>query len=128
MAMLLGHPRFHSVVAEQDGRIVDSNLLDERSSVHGTGPITVDPAGQNRGVGARLMQDVIARSARQGAAGVRLLQAGFQLSSADAQSRGSDLVPEGRPEAGLSDDADEHRSLQRADRRLHAVRSLLRQH
>ena len=75
--MLLGHPRFYSVVAEQDGRIVGSNFLDERSSVHGIGPITVDPAGQNRGVGARLMQDVIDRSARQGAAGVRLLQAGF---------------------------------------------------
>jgi len=77
MSMLLGHPGFYSVVAEQDGRVVGSNFLDERSSVHGIGPITVDPAGQNRGVGGRLMQDVIDRSARQGAAGVRLLQAGF---------------------------------------------------
>ena len=77
MAALLGHPGFYSVVAEQDGRIVGSNFLDERSSIHGIGPITVDPAGQNRGVGGRLMQDVIDRSARQRAAGVRLLQAGF---------------------------------------------------
>src|SRR5258708_4134536 len=69
MSALLDHPRFYSVVAEQDGRIVGSNFLDERSSVHGIGPITVDPAGQNRGVGARLMKDVIDRSARQGAAG-----------------------------------------------------------
>lgn len=77
MAMLLGHPGFYSVVAEQDGRIVGSNFLDERSPIHGVGPITVDPNGQNRGVGGRLMQDVLDRSAGQGAAGVRLLQAGF---------------------------------------------------
>jgi GNAT superfamily N-acetyltransferase len=77
MSMLLDHPGFYSVVAEQDGRIVGSNFLDERSCIHGVGPITVDPKAQNRGVGARLMQDVIDRAARQDAAGVRLLQAGF---------------------------------------------------
>ncbi len=77
MSMLLGHPRFYSVVAEADGRIVGSNFLDERSAVFGVGPITVDPTAQNRGVGGRLMEDVIARAARQRAAGVRLLQAGF---------------------------------------------------
>ena len=43
----------------------------------GVGPITVDPGVQNRGTGARLMQDAIERAARQKAAGVRLLQAGF---------------------------------------------------
>ncbi len=77
MSRLLGHPRFYSVVAEADGRIVGSNFLDERSPICGVGPITVDPTVQNRGVGGQLMQDVIARAARQRAAGVRLLQAGF---------------------------------------------------
>ena len=31
--MLLSHPGFHAVVAEQDGRVVGSNFLDERSMI-----------------------------------------------------------------------------------------------
>jgi predicted N-acetyltransferase YhbS len=77
LSMLLAHPRFYSVVAELDGRIVGSNFLDERSCIVGVGPITVDPTVQNHGVGGRLMQDVIDRAAKRQAAGVRLLQSGF---------------------------------------------------
>jgi predicted N-acetyltransferase YhbS len=77
MSMLLSHPGFYSVVAEEKGRIVGSNFLDERACIAGVGPITVDPTGQNSGVGGRLMRDVLDRAARQRAAGVRLLQAGF---------------------------------------------------
>ncbi|MDP1748675.1 MAG: GNAT family N-acetyltransferase, partial [Reyranella sp.] len=77
LSMLLPHPHVYSVVAELDGRIVGSNFLDERARIAGIGPITVDPAGQNHGVGGRLMQDVLDRAARQQVAGVRLLQAGF---------------------------------------------------
>jgi predicted N-acetyltransferase YhbS len=77
LSMLLAHPRFYSVVAEAEGRIVGSNFLDERSSIVGLGPITVDPTVQNRGVGAQLMQDALDRSGRKQAAGVRLLQSGF---------------------------------------------------
>jgi predicted N-acetyltransferase YhbS len=76
-SMFIAHPRFYGIVAEEDGRIVGSNFLDERSSIAGVGPIAVDPAGQNRGLGGRLMQDVLDRAARQQAAGVRLLQAGY---------------------------------------------------
>ena len=77
LSALLSHPRFYSVVAEKEGRIVGSNFLDERSCIVGLGPITVDPMGQNRGVGGRLMQDALDRAVRQQAAGVRLLQSGF---------------------------------------------------
>jgi predicted N-acetyltransferase YhbS len=77
LARLLAHPRVYSVVAEVDGRIAGSNFLDERAVISGVGPITVDPAGQNHGVGGELMQDVLGRAARQQAPGVRLLQAGF---------------------------------------------------
>ena len=77
MSVLLAHPRFYSVVAEVDGHVAGSNFLDERTNIVGVGPITVDPAGQNRGVGGRLMQDVLDRAAGRQAAGVRLLQAGF---------------------------------------------------
>ncbi|HTG21325.1 MAG TPA: GNAT family N-acetyltransferase [Reyranella sp.] len=77
LSMLFANPRFYSVVAELDGRIVGSNFLDERSCIAGLGPITVDPTVQNSGVGARLMQDAIDRSAQRQAAGVRLLQSSF---------------------------------------------------
>jgi Acetyltransferase (GNAT) family len=60
-----------------EGRIVGSNCLDERSAVCGIGPITVDPAAQNRGIGRTLMQAVLDRARERGAAGVRLVQAAF---------------------------------------------------
>jgi predicted N-acetyltransferase YhbS len=74
---MFSHPGFYCVVAEGGGRIVGSNCLDERSIVAGVGPITVDPDGQNRGAGRKLMQAVLDRSRERGAAGVRLVQAAF---------------------------------------------------
>jgi GNAT superfamily N-acetyltransferase len=62
-SMLIAHPGFYGVVAEQDGRILGSNFLDERSPIARVGPITVDPAAQNAGVGRRLMETVIKRAA-----------------------------------------------------------------
>ena len=38
LGRLLAHPRFYSVVAELDGRVVGSNFLDERSTIAGLGP------------------------------------------------------------------------------------------
>jgi predicted N-acetyltransferase YhbS len=73
----LTHPGFYSVVAELDGRIVGSNFLDERSSVVGVGPVTIDPAVQNRGVGRRLMRDVMDRATERRVPGIRLLQSGY---------------------------------------------------
>jgi predicted N-acetyltransferase YhbS len=77
LSWMLSHPRFYTVVAEVDGRIVGSNFLDERNSIYGIGPITVDPTVQNNAVGRRLMADVMARVASQKAPGVRLVQAAF---------------------------------------------------
>jgi predicted N-acetyltransferase YhbS len=71
------HPGFYCVVAEQDGRIVGSNCLDERDSIAGLGPITVDPAIQNARVGRQLMETVLDRAASRNFAGVRLVQAAF---------------------------------------------------
>ena len=61
LSHLLSHPGFYSVVAEHEGRVVGSNFLDERSMIAGVGPITVDPAAQNQGIGRRLMQGVLDR-------------------------------------------------------------------
>jgi predicted N-acetyltransferase YhbS len=77
LTMMFAHPGFYCVVAEADGRIVGSNCLDERSSIAGVGPITVDPQTQNRGVGRKLMQAVMDRASERGAPGVRLVQAAF---------------------------------------------------
>ncbi|MEU0740860.1 GNAT family N-acetyltransferase [Streptomyces sp. NPDC006134] len=77
----LTHPAFYSVVAELGGRVVGSNFLDERSPVAGVGPITIDPAVQNRGVGRRLMRDVMDRADERGAPGIRLLQSGYHTRS-----------------------------------------------
>jgi hypothetical protein len=69
------------VLAEIDGRIVGSNFLDERNSIAGVGPITVDATVQNRAIGRRLMDAVHQRAAERNFAGVRLLQAGFHTRS-----------------------------------------------
>jgi predicted N-acetyltransferase YhbS len=48
---LLANSGFYSVVAELDGTVLGSNFLDERGTIAGIGPITVDPTVQNRGIG-----------------------------------------------------------------------------
>jgi L-amino acid N-acyltransferase YncA len=74
---MFSHPQCFCVVAEEDGRIVGSNCVDERSTVYGVGPITVDPTRQNEGAGRALMQAALDRARERGAASVRLLQAAF---------------------------------------------------
>jgi len=77
LSSLFSHPGFYCVVAEQNGRLVGSNCLDERSTIAGIGPITVDPAVQNAGAGRELMRAVLDRVRERGNPGVRLVQAAF---------------------------------------------------
>ena len=77
LSLFLSHPGFYGIVAETDGRIVGSNFLDERSSIAGLGPITVDPGVQNSTVGRQLMQHALDRVAEQDRPGVRLVQAAY---------------------------------------------------
>jgi GNAT superfamily N-acetyltransferase len=81
LSKLFSNPDFYCVVAEVAGRIAGSNCLDERSIIAGVGPITIDPSLQNRGIGCRLMQALIDRANERGAAGIRLVQAGFHTRS-----------------------------------------------
>ena len=109
MSMWIPHPAIWGVVAELDGRIVGSNFLDERDPIAGVGPITVDPAGQNAGVGRKLMEAVLERG--RDARGIRLLQDGFHMRSLSLyQSLGFDVTapcilmsgtPAGPPAAGI---------------------------
>jgi predicted N-acetyltransferase YhbS len=77
LSMMFSHPSFFCVVAEEDGKVVGSNCLDERTPIAGVGPITIDPASQNRRLGRQLMEAVMGRAAERKFAGVRLVQAGY---------------------------------------------------
>lgn len=121
MGMWIPHPAVWGVVAEDGGRVVGSNFLDERDPIRGVGPITIDPGAQNAGVGRNLMEAVLERG--RDAPGIRLLQDGFHMRSlALYTSLGFDVVascvlmegrPRGEPAAGVEvrpvaeDDLDE---------------------
>ncbi len=77
LSRMFSHSGFYCVVAETGDRIAGSNCLDERATIAGVGPITVNSEVQNRGIGRRLMQAVMDRARDRGAAGVRLVQAAF---------------------------------------------------
>jgi predicted N-acetyltransferase YhbS len=77
MEGMFSSPHFYCVVAEIDGRIVGSNVLDCRSIIAGIGPITIAPGTQNRGVGRKLMRAAMDRANEKGAPGMRLVQAAF---------------------------------------------------
>ena len=81
MTMMFTHPGFYCLVAEQNGKVVGSNCLDERTPIAGVGPITVDPTAQNAGAGRQLMLAVMDRAAEKNFAGVRLVQAAFHSRS-----------------------------------------------
>jgi predicted N-acetyltransferase YhbS len=108
MGVWIPHPSIWGVVAVLDGRIVGSNFLDERGPIRGVGPITVDPQGQNAGVGRRLMEAVLRRG--EGAPGIRLLQDGFHMRSLSLyESLGFDVkepvaVIAGKPSSGPMDE------------------------
>src|SRR4051794_23538588 len=73
--MLLSHAGFRGVVAEADGTFLGCNFIDLRSPIAGIGPIAVDPATQNQGVGRTLMLAVMDRAHARNVAGIRLVQA-----------------------------------------------------
>jgi GNAT superfamily N-acetyltransferase len=74
---MINHPGFHGVVADEDGRVVGSSFLDERGTISAIGPVSVDPAAQNRRIGHLLMEAMFDRAAATGTPGVRLLQLAY---------------------------------------------------
>jgi GNAT superfamily N-acetyltransferase len=70
-------PGFYMPVAELDGQVVGRNFLDVRAIIAGVGPLTIDPAVQNLGVGRKLMSAVLGYAKHQRVAGIRLVQAAF---------------------------------------------------
>jgi predicted N-acetyltransferase YhbS len=67
------------VVAERDGTVVGSAFADARGPIAGIGPVSVDPADQDAGIGRRLTGALLERT--RGAAGVRLVQTAYHARS-----------------------------------------------
>jgi predicted N-acetyltransferase YhbS len=72
-------PTTYGVVAECGGRIVGSNFIDERDSILGIGPVSVEVGIQEKGIGRRLMEAVLERG--KDAPGIRLVQDSFNTVS-----------------------------------------------
>jgi GNAT superfamily N-acetyltransferase len=77
VSMLLANPGFYGIVAQDNDRIVGSNFADQRSSIAGIGPISIDPQVQNQGIGRKLMQAAIDHFASTNVAGIRLIQSAY---------------------------------------------------
>src|SRR5439155_12561788 len=86
-SMLIAHSGFYGLVAETDGLIVGSNFMDRRSPIGGIGPISVDPAAQNRRVGRTLMQAMLDYATARDHAGIRLVQTAYHNRSLSLYTR-----------------------------------------
>jgi len=77
----ISNPSYYVLVAELDGHIAGSNVLDERDSIAGVGPLTVDPSLQDNRVGRRLMEAVLIHSVEKQHPGIRLVQTAYNRRS-----------------------------------------------
>ncbi len=84
---LINHPDVFGIVAERDGRVIGSSFMDERGTISAIGPITVDPAAQDRGVGRLLMETALDRARQTGTPGVRLVQIAYHNRSLSLYTR-----------------------------------------
>jgi predicted N-acetyltransferase YhbS len=77
MRALISNPGFYGIAAEVDGRVVGSSFLDERSTIHAIGPVSVDPTAQDHHVGRALVVAMLERAGETGTPGVRLVQISY---------------------------------------------------
>jgi len=87
VSMLLAHPGFYGIVAQDDDRIVGSNFADQRSSIAGIGPISIDPQVQDQGIGRKLMEAAIDHLASTNVCGIRLVQSAYNNRSLSLYTR-----------------------------------------
>jgi predicted N-acetyltransferase YhbS len=78
---LLSNDGFVCFVAERDGQVLGSAFADERAPIVGIGPVSVDPAAQDAGIGRALMEAALRRERGRNAAGVRLVQTAYHYRS-----------------------------------------------
>jgi GNAT superfamily N-acetyltransferase len=78
---MLANDGFAGLVAERAGEVLGSAFVDERGVIAGIGPVTVDPAAQDEGVGRALMEAVLRRQRDRAAVGIRLVQTTYHYRS-----------------------------------------------
>jgi len=78
---MLANDGFVGLVADRGGEVLGSAFVDERTVIAGIGPVTIDPAAQDVGVGRALMEAVLQRERDRGAVGVRLVQTAYHYRS-----------------------------------------------
>jgi GNAT superfamily N-acetyltransferase len=81
VGQMLANDGFIGLVAERADELLGSAFVDERSVIAGIGPVTVDPAAQDHGIGRALMEAALRRERDRGAAGVRLVQTAYHYRS-----------------------------------------------
>jgi GNAT superfamily N-acetyltransferase len=78
---MLADPGFAGMIAERGGEPLGCAFVDERSTIAGVGPVSVDPSAQDDGVGRALMEALLLRERERDAAGVRLVQTAYHYRS-----------------------------------------------
>jgi GNAT superfamily N-acetyltransferase len=78
---MLTHDGFTGLVAERSGLMLGSAFIDHRAVIAGIGPVTVDPAAQDSGIGRALMQAALRCAAERGTVGTRLVQTAYHYRS-----------------------------------------------
>jgi GNAT superfamily N-acetyltransferase len=81
VGQMLDNNGFIGLVAERADELLGSAFVDERSVIAGIGPVTVDPAAQDHGIGRALMEAALRRERDRRAAGVRLVQTAYHYRS-----------------------------------------------
>jgi GNAT superfamily N-acetyltransferase len=81
VGQMLANDGFAGFVADRGGEVLGSAFVDERTVIAGIGPVTIDPAEQDVGVGRALMEALLQRQRDRGAVGVRLVQTAYHYRS-----------------------------------------------
>jgi predicted N-acetyltransferase YhbS len=81
VGQMLENDGYAGFVAERNGEVLGSAFIDERSTIAGIGPVTVDPGAQDAGVGRALMEAALERQHEREAVGVRLVQTAYHYRS-----------------------------------------------
>jgi predicted N-acetyltransferase YhbS len=84
---MISNPGIYGIVAELNGRTAGSNFMDERSTIGGIGPISVDPDVQNSGAGRAMMRHMLDRVVANRLPGVRLVQTAYHNRSLSLYSK-----------------------------------------
>lgn len=78
---MLANDGFVGLVADRGGEVLGSAFVDERTVIAGIGPVTIDPAAQDVGVGRALMEAALQQERDRGAVGIRLVQTAYHYRS-----------------------------------------------